>query len=523
MTLEERYTRALHLAGYERVAPDTDIYTVAFKNKDTLDMVQADGWEMLGEEMEKIQSVIETEEVEQLVHPKNRLCFYCKNLGGTGLEKDLECVIYQDLQEAVKAYLSAEVDGKILGYKIEDKEEVITYFNVVDMKNHYTKGTQRGFFDDITVNEKQEVMAALEILSDILDKNNMYYSIHEGISIVMGKCVADISAGKTEWGAWMGRVANLHRPQDYVDIDITGYSTRNEVICNINTIHANEIVSMKQVVVKSVPEELTKSIRDGLAEAMKEIEMYISRAIEDLATDTTYPMQFYSPYTMHELSDHYRLLEDAGYAMFPSTHKEPMQMDREEMQGFIHNFFREYDEKLICTKHVLNALAVTVLNMIESGQISGTESELKKLLVKESVINFIKERFPMIEEVPQIVQESITRYFHEHFEHFTPTEVCRKSNHPEDAALYAVIAQHDNGQYACWTSWHQDRESMNYGHYSLPDRDTAFAIIKENFNDISSEMEKYGPEKTITPITEPAGKEQTQTNVIAYTHKTRGR
>ncbi len=531
LTLEERYTKAMKLAGYERTEVDDafGVYTVAFRNKNTEELIQTDGWEMLGDELEMIKPLSEADikTFEHLIHPEGRISFYCKNLGGTGLGVDKESILYPDLDSAMNAYLSAETDGRILGYKIGNIERVITYFDTVNMQNQFVKRDAGiGFFEELTVNEKQTIRESLERISSILNKDNVYHAIYDGISTVAHKCAADISAGKTEWGAWMGHIANSHRPQDYIDVDIMGYVTVHEVICNINVIHANEILSGKSVTIKIDPEHMEESVRHGMADAIKLLDSYLHEAVDILDTDYEYPMHLYSPYTLHTLPEHFMALENAGYTTFPIMKKDFKEMTKEDMRDYIQNFFKQYDAELICTSRVLDSLATTVIKMIDSGQIVDPQVEVNELLVKDSIINFIKQRIPLVEKVSIDVQESVKAYFEEHLKNFTPMEICRASNHPEDNNLYAVIAKQSNGEYACWTSWHQGRESMNYGHYGLPDREIAFSIIRDNFNDISDEIRKYGPEKSLVTVdtTENIEKQENgKAVVVPFVNRSRGR
>lgn len=505
MSLEERYTKAMELAGYERTEVDDvfGVYTVAFRNKHSEELIQADGWEMLGDELEDLNPLSETdiEFFEQLIHPEGRILFYCKNLGGTGLGNDQEAIVYPDLDSAINAYLSVETDGREFGYKVGSNERIISKFDTVNMQHQYVINIENNkFYDDLTVNEKQFLDSVLKRVSSILNKDNTYQAIYDGICTVAHKCAVDISAGKTEWGAWMGHIVNSHRPQDYIDVDIIGYVSVHEVVCNINVIHANEIISGESVTITTDPEHLEESIRNGIANAIKELDSYMHKAVELLDTDYNYPMNLHSPYTFNTLEQHYLALNDAGYTTFPVIEKEFRKMTHEDMKNYIQHFFKKHEPELICTSRVLDSLATTVKKMIDSGQISNPQVDVNELLVKDSIMNFVKERIPVIEQVSDKVQESVKAYFEEYLKGFTPIEICRASNHPEDSNLYAVIAQKSNGEYACWTSWHQGRESMNYGHYGLSDREAAFSIIKDNFNDISDELRKYGPEKSLVKL-----------------------
>ena len=537
LSLEERYTKAMELAGYEKteVKDVFGVYTVAFKNKKTEELIQTEGWEMLGNELEKIKPLSETDikTFDYLIHPEERISFYCKNLGGTGLGVDMENVSYPDFDSAIKAYLSAETDGRMLGYKIGDIERVITYFDTVYMQHQYIMNINKSeFYENLTFNEKQFLKSTIEYASAILNENNVYQTIYEGICTVAHKCAADISVGKTEWGSWGGHIVNSRRPQDYIDVDIMGYVTTHKVICNINVIHGNEIVSEKSVTIKIEPENLEISVRNGITNAINELDSYIHEATKLLDTDYTASMHLYSPYTFRTLEEHYLALNDVGYTTFPVIKKDFRLMTHEDMKNYIQHFLKKNEPELICTSRVLDSLATSVIKLMNTGQIVEPHVEVNELLVKDSILNFIKERIPLVEKVSNEVQASIKEYFEEYLKGFTPIEICRASNHPEDNDLYAVIAKKTNGEYACWTSWHQKKESMNFGHYGLPDREEALSIIKENFNDISGELRKYGPEQSLV-IVQPLENiekqwnqhkdENTKSIVVPFVNKSRGR
>lgn len=42
-----------------------------------------------------------------------------------------------------------------------------------------------------------------------------------------------------------------------------------------------------------------------------------------------------------------------------------------------------------------------------------------------------------------------------------------------------VAAKHQNGDYAVWTSWNEQIQSLNHGHYNLPDKKACVEIMTE--------------------------------------------
>lgn len=505
-TLEERYTEAMRLAGYERAATPVDsMATVSFVLRSDSDVkINVDGWAAMGDVLEEIEPVHESDRAkfEELIHPQGRISYYTRNLGGSGAGSDLNPVIYPDIKNALEAYLQSEKDGKELGYMINDEKQCMSYFDVVDMKNHITSISDPAFYnEELAENERQMVMNSFSYIKPILDKDNVYCSLRTGVDFIGNECIKEIGYGNTEWGSWSGRVANAHRPQDYLDINIMGYERQHQIIYTLSAVHANEIVQEMQYIVHTNPENLTKSIRQGTKNISGEVEEFLHTAVEKLDTDIIYPMQLYSPYTSRELSDHYRLLENEGYNPLPEN-PEGSVIDPEKMKDFVKEHY-EYYADLECTEKIAEALSVSIQKMIDANQMDNTKKAIENVLCKESTLRFIASRKPNVSPVPMTVAKDVAAYFEQSsgLTNYTPVKICRVSNDPEDAHLYAVVGYNSKtDQYACWTSWNQSSQSLNYGHYNLSSEQSAVDIIKERFNDISDEPQRYGIENTLMPF-----------------------
>jgi hypothetical protein len=131
-----------------------------------------------------------------------------------------------------------------------------------------------------------------------------------------------------------------------------------------------------------------------------------------------------------------------------------------------------------------------------------TEEAIADKLSAHSTMECLQARQPYLEPVANDVIESIKDYMtHGSLSHIKPIRVSRASNSPEDHYLYFVTAYNTTtDMYACWTSWNQLTQTLNYGHYnisSLADVDELFA---ERFNDITYEPELYGPKYTQVEI-----------------------
>lgn len=65
------------------------------------------------------------------------------------------------------------------------------------------------------------------------------------------------------------------------------------------------------------------------------------------------------------------------------------------------------------------------------------------------------------------VRKHVEIYFKEHMPEYSVMEVRRKSNHPDDGHLFMVSAKKDNGAYGFWSSWNEELQTLNHGHYNL--------------------------------------------------------
>lgn len=81
------------------------------------------------------------------------------------------------------------------------------------------------------------------------------------------------------------------------------------------------------------------------------------------------------------------------------------------------------------------------------------------------------------------VKDNVRKYFEEYLPQYKVYEVYHKSNHDDDNYLYMVEAYKIKGEvWTVWTSWNENTQSLNHGHYDLT-REQAEEILKENFFD----------------------------------------
>lgn len=538
MTLEERCVAAMALRGYLRV--DLHDEKISFKRTgderqvgDTQGWIfQYDSWEAVKESMRDTplwENADITQQITELLDlTENTFLYYTQNLGGSGAGSDQQPVTYQNLTNALEAYLQSEADGKEIGYMIRGEKHQLCHFDVVDMRNHITSLFHLLHNGTINENERNQVESTFSYIKPILDKNNVYYALQEGVGYIENKCIQEVGHGNTEWGSWMGRVANTHRPQDYLEIDIMGFEKLHQIQYTLSVVHENEIVQTMEYTIHTDPGKLVESIANGRKNIAEEIDEFLYMAVEKLNTDVIYPMQLYSPHTSSELTDHYTKLVSAGYDLLPKKQEDGSSIIApDKIKDFVKKYY-EYDTALKCTEKIAEVLAVSIQKMIDSDQMDSTKASIESVLCKESTLRFITSRQPNVSPVSTEVVKEVTTYFEQSsgLLNYVPIKVCRVSNDPEDAHLYAVVGYNSkSGQYACWTSWNQNQQSLNYGHYNLADEQTAIDIIKERFNDISGEINRYGVENTLTKLLEVDKKDvkKAETDIVLKFNGRKGR
>lgn len=194
-------------------------------------------------------------------------------------------------------------------------------------------------------------------------------------------------------------------------------------------------------------------------------------------------------------------------------------MTLEQIKEIVSEHFTQHNV-LISTERIESRLSQAIYNFIERGDMPDTKEAIIEKLNSDRTVDFLKERQPNIEPVSAEVVEAVKRYFeNSDMSYMKPIKISRASNHPEDNYLYFVTAVNERDMsYACWTSWNQNREVLNYGHYRLDSLDDVKDILTERFNDITDELDKYGPACTEVEINtvENLNRSNQKDNVIPY-------
>lgn len=173
-----------------------------------------------------------------------------------------------------------------------------------------------------------------------------------------------------------------------------------------------------------------------------------------------------------------------------------MRVTTNEVKEVIESYYKEKHPEFVLTKRIMNNLVLIVQkglnNTPDNMKIDQAYSSIYDFLEKDNILEFIKNRQPYISPIPDKVIASIENYIANNFPNMHVCHIYRKSNHPEEHYLYMVIATKNDGTFSCWSSWNEITDSLNCGHYNLKSEQEGISILKDLFNDITDEQEKYG-------------------------------
>lgn len=84
--------------------------------------------------------------------------------------------------------------------------------------------------------------------------------------------------------------------------------------------------------------------------------------------------------------------------------------------------------------------------------------------------------------VNDIVKKHVKNFFNKNLKNYKILDIVDASNHKDDSFLFMVVAQHQyDMSFAVWTSWNEERHSLNYGHYNLKDLDECRKVLEKYY------------------------------------------
>lgn len=393
LPLEERYTEAMKMAGYERIE-DVDGF-LAFKDMRSGEKIMIDGWQAVGFELEEKLPLDKADAVryEELVHPQGRLAYYTQNLGGTGLGEDALQVPHKSFEKAFKAYTeSGLVDGKTLGFTINgEKPLALVWYDSSNMENilHRASDPAMQYAPDVAPNELRTLQKDMRKAVDYLQKENAYTqfiqavtdfemrvmpAITQAVQDVPEDIIKEIPAIEN----MTARFASCLRPQDYFEIRlsdrgdaIAGCKETRIVGLDVRAVHANEVVNEKCLLVHS--NDIEKKGIEAFAD--KEFAEWLHNEVVNMDTDFLPYGQnsfiLYTPWGEQGLEEHYKKLEDRGYEKFPS--------DEQYISAETELSFREEEVGRDVDASGFKPTQSLIDNIIRFGQLEGRNYTLKEL------------------------------------------------------------------------------------------------------------------------------------------------
>ena len=183
----------------------------------------------------------------------------------------------------------------------------------------------------------------------------------------------------------------------------------------------------------------------------------------------------------------------------------------DNMQKYIEDYYAQHHSEMVLTRRVKERLSEMIIKNIKDREPTATEVNAENVdpfLEKEEVLNFIKEREPNTTPVPDEVMEHIQEYFNDSkwLSKYKLVDVCRLSNNKQDDYLYCIVAE-KAGKFSCWSSWNEKTLSLSLGHYDYETKEAAFGVLKDVFNDITMEPQKYGIELTVRSFQEEGNRQ----------------
>lgn len=202
-----------------------------------------------------------------------------------------------------------------------------------------------------------------------------------------------------------------------------------------------------------------------------------------------------------------------------------MKVNIDEIREVIQEHFTREHPDFILTKRIMEKLTPIVIDGLEKAPLNMSMEEAKpsidRFLEQNKVINFVKERQPFTEPIPENVINDVKKYFKDFMQNYSILHIYRRSNHPEDRYLYSITAKDTKGEYACWSSWNQSLNSLNHGHYNISSEQECIDLLKSMFTDLTDETDKYGMEASQYENHDSNAEEQ-KSNIV-FMNNRRGR
>lgn len=473
LPIEKRYEKAMELAGFNPMpVPEDSMATVGFYNPETGEEVSSDGWGGIADHLHNmvIADDVIAERINNLISIERKIQYY--TVDETEIkEKGASPLFFGGIEEVMNKYNSYAGEKRI-GISIEeeggkDSHIEVANYSIEDNQHHILDNLQFNFYTVDFPGDEEKIMKMYDVLVDKIHRENVRLKILD----VLDQIIDDVILPFPQEN-WYCRVANSHRPQDYIEISVEIRNKEDRILFDMKSVHANEILYATR---KSVDYYFINNL-DSLEEFDEELE--IRKMVDLLDTDYSEPFKVYSDdfdYDLGDdaidLADHFKELNRNGYDEYPS---EPLTFTG-DLQEILSNM-SESDKEA----HVQGVEAARDYN----GQISDfdqklyvaiieerSNTEVYEVEIKEELSRTIKVRAGSLDEA----MESIRKKYHS-------GEIVLDAEDFKEASINAISKEIQTNIGKVPIEDYREIEAMKYGFDSYEEmRSEGYCLAHDNF------------------------------------------
>lgn len=345
LSAEERYAEAMALAGFEKIElPEDDMATVWFQNPLTGEKILSDGWEGILDQLEEmdLQDTFMAELIDRLIHPENQFSYYALDVEDAE-KKGSSAYFYGNLTDTLEQYHQFR-GNKLIGIHASEENGaethlVVSTFDPIKQQHIIMDDLEINFYAvDFIGQDRETIMNMYEELADRLYHKNAYELTYKALIDIKDGAVADIGE------SYYCRVANNHRPQDYLEITMKNLSEL-EIGIEIKVVHANEVIHENGYAMDLMDAKEKDKVPDFNWNQEFESVLGIRSLVDRMDTDYSQGFTIYSNDLSKgvPLQDHIVNLALEGYDAYPS---EPVSLTG-DLQNILNGMTEDEKEALV--------------------------------------------------------------------------------------------------------------------------------------------------------------------------------
>ena len=220
-------------------------------------------------------------------------------------------------REELNAELSSFFTQSDLGIKIEpDSEHLKDHANYIKSWISVLEENPNEFFSACAAADKISHFLMDNYEQTLSLSNNLANDLLANINTISKKASADIITQGSEWGTWLGHIADNTTPENYISVDITGYSSRHSVVYTVDLIQNNRIINGLSFELPTNPDNFSDSMQNNSSIAAQKIQTFLNNSL-DLPPLNAKTFTLYSPFSENSLNEHYQALTKNGFSQTP--------------------------------------------------------------------------------------------------------------------------------------------------------------------------------------------------------------